>query len=821
MSQPSGKTVFEISSLQCAYHAAGGTVLSVPSLKLELGKIYFILGSSGSGKSTLLETLGLMNHTIASGDVLLHTETGSISYSSLWKAGNTKGLQEAREKYFSFIFQQTNLLDNFSAIENAALARMIKQKENLDAASPAVRDQLEAVGLLHRFTSGDASPVMLSGGQRQRLSFSRALAAPFTILFCDEPTGNLDIRNAQALFDIIRNTISDNKIAIIVSHDIDLALSYADEIICLKRKPELPFAIIDESSILRRASWQGLKDEKLQLFKQEIRDSFEIDNKELKKVADTKEVGAGSRFRKLQSLFLWNEGLSLAGKGMRNLIVLVSLFLLSFLTLGTANGVLNYLRLKLSDPFVNWVTVSIPFSRNDATLITELKSSLTEEKLTEKYFIKAATSYTERPLRFYTSDAKDIIPVRGRTVEMDPVTDPLLDMITGPRNFVRGDSSGFRSEKDLSLIVTVAFLDQLGYPQDAEKVLMYKSFKNDSTGEKTAVAVPVYIRSVVKEIPGKVNVMFTPYFYEAYSKPVRNTFDIRNKDGLYLRVKGDSALAQKVYSSIKKGFSTDQQFSAYSPQPSTPVKNEDSYVESYLIAITFFGGTPLISEIGDMSSLVLGWEGVKENAERYYDYHNMPEAVRGKLNDDQLSLTFTRLEEIRNFATFFYQEYNEPDDPALLEVDIGRVKEKENFSFLANLTRAIVVFIILIISVSIGLFLSSIFTFHLERQQANIGTLVAIGMSQQKVAGIYAILLGILIFISVAAGTVLAFAGGKLLELYFDTTLHLEEGFSYFRLFDGNTGYALLFIVIFSYLYVYLAINRILRKTPGDLIYRR
>ena len=222
---------FEIKKLECSYEckeANPKVVLQADELNIPKGEVVFIVGQSGCGKSTILESLGLMNNTILSADkfMIFPEEGKKIDVTKVWQQKNSV-LSDIRKKYFSFIFQQTNLMRNFSIRENALIPQLIK------GGGKDYEDTFLQVGLEQILKENRQNVGELSGGQQQRLSFVRAFLSDFKILFGDEPTGNLDPENADNLMKIIADEIhkSADKTAIIVSHSPELSIKYADRII--------------------------------------------------------------------------------------------------------------------------------------------------------------------------------------------------------------------------------------------------------------------------------------------------------------------------------------------------------------------------------------------------------------------------------------------------------------------------------------------------------------------------------------------------------------------------------------------------------------
>jgi ABC-type lipoprotein export system ATPase subunit len=284
---------FEIKNLKCSYNGGSKIVLEIDRLEIPRGKVVFIVGQSGCGKSTILETLGLMNNTLAPDANTIFRFTPStlggeaVDCTQIWNEGNKK-LSEIRRNYFSFIFQDTNLMRNFSIWENAVIPQMIK------GGNKRYEDALREVKLDQILNENKQHVGELSGGQKQRLAFVRAFLPNFNILFGDEPTGNLDPDNADKLMQIVYEEIHNNsreiagqtrndaqqriagqarddgdqaaggevnevKTAIIVSHSPELSVKYADVIIKIHKRGNDygdTFGKIDADSIYEKRDGQ-------------------------------------------------------------------------------------------------------------------------------------------------------------------------------------------------------------------------------------------------------------------------------------------------------------------------------------------------------------------------------------------------------------------------------------------------------------------------------------------------------------------------------------------------------------------------------------
>jgi putative ABC transport system ATP-binding protein len=218
--QPAVQTVVSARGITRRYGEGDTAVdaLRGVDLDIERGKLTAVMGPSGSGKSTLMHILAGLDKPTA-GDVL-------IDGTNITKL-NDADLTRLRRKHIGFVFQFFNLLPMLSAEENVLLPLSISgEKPDKDFYEGLLRD----IGLAERRKH---RPSELSGGQQQRVAIARALVSRPTVVFADEPTGNLDTNTGGEILDLMRTSVDEyGQTMVIVTHEARAA-SYADRVLFL------------------------------------------------------------------------------------------------------------------------------------------------------------------------------------------------------------------------------------------------------------------------------------------------------------------------------------------------------------------------------------------------------------------------------------------------------------------------------------------------------------------------------------------------------------------------------------------------------------
>lgn len=511
------------------------------------------------------------------------------------------------------------------------------------------------------------------------------------------------------------------------------------------------------------------------------------------------------------SLFLIKEGKELAGKRIKNVVGLFAILLMTFLAIGFGEGGLDYLKIKMADPFINWINIPIPSNRSEET--SSFTTLLNNDTVKTRYNYSSIIAYTHFYQYFYDVNGEQI-QAEGRTIE---TSSPLLIRILSPEFILKGihydEVSDYFDDQSVGLIVCKDFLNKLGYTNAYPSFLqMVYPISND-----TDLMVPLPVISVVKQLPGMVSMMSTPLFYKETNYPTDQPFNISLfEHQQYLRyfvpanedpdkwMKKISKLLDDRWPGILEETFVNEYRKSFQPGKFIHFSLDSNMLKKRIR--------------GDQAAGYIEQSLAKEKnpLSRIYDYQ-FGRLKKEDVGQDYLSAYFNTLDSISSFQQFVEKNLD-------LKIEMSQIDARENYNFVSKLTFITSLFLIIFSIIAVSMFLSNLIKSHFERIKKNIGTFKAFGLDNKRLITTYSAISFIFVLLASLSSFIIAYILGSVGAIKFllsSLGMNLEKGYLYFNLTTPKSLYTFLIVIALSTLIVIIRLIRMLTHTPGDLIYER
>lgn len=505
-------------------------------------------------------------------------------------------------------------------------------------------------------------------------------------------------------------------------------------------------------------------------------------------------------------LFLLREGKVILGKRWVNLIVVFIILLATFFALGLSNGSTNYLNKKMDNPFNKWVYFHTELFKDNNEMDTLL---FYLNKVSDRYHIKQIDTSYYRAESFLLSSADKCDEVNAQDIFY--IT---LDQESSLFQFLIEDPKFQKSCKDHSLIkndfnnsygiiIKRKILDRLGLKNSNPKYL--RIWQSDSFGNDFFNSIPIL--GVLDDIP--FNVSFIA------NLKTHNFLMVPKLDYNSLKLFSENNVNKsKIENELNVNLS---------------LLNDSIFKESYIVEGDYYEITNDSIDVESLSNNIIhnyAADDVHIVVKHSFIKNRIKTAKQKR--SDFISLFLTDLDSLRSLKKYlddFPIIHNfENKKERVINIDISSVESLENLHFISELTKVLSIFLLLFSMFSIILFLVNIINAHFEKIKQNIGTLKAFGLSNQKLIGNYIFIYMLIIF----SASLFAFffanlmgQSGMAVFIFNLLDITIEEGETCFHLFNMKGLGAFVIILILAMGVVYYKLLKILRSTPGDLIFER
>jgi len=822
--------LFSIRNFTQSY--GGETVLNIPKLDIYKDEFVVFLGKSGCGKTTLLETLSLMRRShqdeFERSQIVFYPDEKndqSYEYNNLWK--DEESLSHIRSDYFSFMFQESVFFDELNAGENLILPKIIQQDKRLSSYEEnkykeniyeSIENQVELLNMPNSKLKEKTN--IQSGGQNQRFAFIRASLPEFLVMFADEPTGNLDELNANQIFQWMVESVQNSEresSALVVTHQKDLAIKYADRIICISEN-----GVVDKENIFTSNVIDGKK-----VWKKEINDfqQWELDNggnntdfyniledkitqrlessgsqKEVKQTEKNESIITEKK-KNYQPTFI-NFMQKHKSKDFKirfnNLYFLVLLIFLTIglLAIGVSKHSLNQLEKKMKDPYINWLSLT-PL-RQLSYEIYAIEDQLSSPEVMDKFNIQGSFALTRFGLNFLNKrdlNKEDLSFGEIVSVDKNVKGNSILDKIS---EHLEGKM--FERNNEMGLIVTHDLLKRNDYEMDADFIFIREGDRK----------IPIQIYGVADALPHKNAFICTQGFHWAIMK---RELIYEHKKEIFLKAnKSEAKLFEKnMIASIENNG-----FKPYSIRLAPFQKDTTKQQDKYVLKIGYVKDMSEWEKFVNSSfDSLISVVSANTNDLEAFRYYPLKERDTEKIENsfkrtfyNGISTQLTNLDKIVAFRKYLLKTFG-------YELSLESIENLENYNSVAALTNLLGISIIIIILFFLAIYVVYILYVHLHKIRKLLGLLLAFGASKKSIKTIYQKIIFDFIIKTLLLAFLISFV---LLQIIFNNNFEFDSFLGYFNLMQLILIIGVIGVSVVSAKYI---LSRFLKHQPGDLIYDR
>ena len=500
------------------------------------------------------------------------------------------------------------------------------------------------------------------------------------------------------------------------------------------------------------------------------------------------------------------EGRIVLGHRCANLWLLSIVLMATFLSIAFSNGSMLYLSEKMNDPFTNWVNIAKAYESDD---FEGLRIELQNPDILARYGINDVQGDNYMSYTFIgKNESTHYLECRF----FGGLNTPLVKAILAEDNVVGNCAMSMNQiyDNSLGLIITQDVLEKLGYSVDSIPAYinyMSHSENADTLGiklyEGKYAAAPMPLLGVVRRLPMNMDVIGAHYFYEQYNN-IKHPFNLSNEKysrELYYFVIGDDTL---TFNSVVEDLV---------PKEITRLDIEDeevNYLKSWkkgVIKRIYEQPDAPTEAYVELNKRILN-NFSSDNVIRLYCY----DVSSAPLPERRyLSVNFSSLDSIRAFENYSKENFK-------VQIDMTQVASKENFNAVSVMANILSWAMIVFSMVCIIMFIVNMLQSYFQKVKRNMGTFKAFGISSTELINVYVLILLSIIFIAIFIALVVSWG----IQLFLPLLGILKDGeYNYLYLWNMKTVWSVVIVVVATLMTVRIVMGRLLRQTPGDLIYDR
>ncbi|MDP1621220.1 MAG: FtsX-like permease family protein [Bacteroidales bacterium] len=499
-----------------------------------------------------------------------------------------------------------------------------------------------------------------------------------------------------------------------------------------------------------------------------------------------------------RSVLVRNEYMALRGKRHSTIVYLFFILFMTFLAFGFAKSTLTYQKKLSADPFSNWINLNFHSGTRDS--LRTLHEKISGVEFRERFHLKGSYFYNKGMIPVFTrSEGNKIVQYEARTI--DPLSGIVKDLLKSgvcSANYPDSTENVFKNEPN-GVIVTRKLVNEIGWDAHSISFIQIKSPVGDM--------VPVPVIAVVNELPDLSDIAYTNLFYCKTMNP--GFYDRENSCYRIFIENMDTAGIFKVIEELN----TALEISDPSTVQTTGLVTGNRSVLNWKIEI---GAQEKDIPISVMNERLASLASLRNHHfGQYFELSKDTACDNSSFYHDYLAIEFTDLEKIGDFSKYL-------NDKLMLHLNLEVLAHRENYLYTGNIAIGSIILLMILSIISVSIYISGVIRHHLEKIKKNLGNFLAFGIKKNTLTWIYIWVTVKILAVALFPAMALAFACGEIFEKFLlGKLLVLDPDQDYFSLSDSWVGVFIVLILFVAITRTFISVNKILRHTPGDLIYER